>query len=164
VKFIDRSKSSRGVTTGVAKMPPTNPTSSVITEQLTRALGEAVIRIWSNLPQRGAKSFVSGGSHISRRVHKIAACSFPARQAFTHCGPIRQASRNAGARQPRRLARVLLVSTPARGRGGGRELDNKLYCIKLYCISIIRLQLFDAEPAAVRELLRRALVSVEEEN
>ena len=32
-------------------MPPTHPTSSVITEQLTRALGEAVIRIWSNLPQ-----------------------------------------------------------------------------------------------------------------
>ena len=26
-------------------------TSSVITEQLRRALGEAVIRIWSNLPQ-----------------------------------------------------------------------------------------------------------------
>jgi hypothetical protein len=26
-------------------MPPTNPTSSVITEQLTRALGEAVIRM-----------------------------------------------------------------------------------------------------------------------
>src|SRR6266487_6984213 len=41
----------RGATTGVAKMPPTNPTSSVITEQLTRALGEAVVRIWSNLPQ-----------------------------------------------------------------------------------------------------------------
>jgi hypothetical protein len=34
---------------GVAKMPPTD--SSVITDQLTRALGEAVIRIWSNLPQ-----------------------------------------------------------------------------------------------------------------
>ncbi len=32
-------------------MPPTHPTSSVITEQITRALGEAVIRIWSNLPQ-----------------------------------------------------------------------------------------------------------------
>jgi hypothetical protein len=32
-------------------MPPTNPTSSVTTELLTRALGEAVIRIWSNLPQ-----------------------------------------------------------------------------------------------------------------
>jgi hypothetical protein len=32
-------------------MPPTDPTSSVITDQLTRALGEAVIRIWSNLPQ-----------------------------------------------------------------------------------------------------------------
>src|SRR6266568_8394330 len=47
VKFI----SGRGATTGVAKMPPTNPTSSVVTEQLTRALGEAVVRIWSNLPQ-----------------------------------------------------------------------------------------------------------------
>jgi hypothetical protein len=30
-------------------MPPT--TSSAITDQLTNALGEAVIRIWSNLPQ-----------------------------------------------------------------------------------------------------------------
>jgi hypothetical protein len=32
-------------------MPTTTPTSSVITDQLTRALGEAAIRIWSNLPQ-----------------------------------------------------------------------------------------------------------------
>jgi hypothetical protein len=32
-------------------MPSTDPTSSVNTGQLTRALGEAVIRIWSNLPQ-----------------------------------------------------------------------------------------------------------------
>jgi hypothetical protein len=40
-----------GAIAGVAKMPPTDPTSSVITDQLTRALGEAVIRIWSNLPQ-----------------------------------------------------------------------------------------------------------------
>ena len=32
-------------------MPPTNPTSTIITDQVTRALGEAVIRIWSNLPQ-----------------------------------------------------------------------------------------------------------------
>jgi len=37
--------------TGVAKMPPTNPIPSVTADQLTRALGEAVIRIWSNLPQ-----------------------------------------------------------------------------------------------------------------
>jgi hypothetical protein len=29
-------------------MPPTDPTT---TDQLTRALGEAVILIWSNLPQ-----------------------------------------------------------------------------------------------------------------
>ena len=34
---------------GAATMPPT--TSSAITDQLTNALGEAVIRIWSNLPQ-----------------------------------------------------------------------------------------------------------------
>jgi hypothetical protein len=33
------------------QMPSTNPSSSVIVDQLTRALGEAVIRIWSNLPQ-----------------------------------------------------------------------------------------------------------------
>ena len=32
-------------------MPPNDPTATIITEQLTRALGEAVIRIWSNLPQ-----------------------------------------------------------------------------------------------------------------
>jgi hypothetical protein len=32
-------------------MPPTDPASSVVTDQPTRALGEAVIRIWSNLPQ-----------------------------------------------------------------------------------------------------------------
>src|SRR6266702_2744867 len=32
-------------------MPPTDPTPSVTADQLTRALGEAVIRIWSNLPQ-----------------------------------------------------------------------------------------------------------------
>jgi hypothetical protein len=36
---------------GVAQMPPTNPTSNVITDQLTCALGQAIIRIWSNLPQ-----------------------------------------------------------------------------------------------------------------
>ena len=32
-------------------MPPADPTPSVTADQLTRALGEAVIRIWSNLPQ-----------------------------------------------------------------------------------------------------------------
>jgi hypothetical protein len=53
VKFLDarQGRWAGGTTTGVAKMPSTDPTSSVITEQLTRALGEAVIRIWSNLPQ-----------------------------------------------------------------------------------------------------------------
>jgi hypothetical protein len=53
VKFLNASKGggAADATTGVAKMQPINPASSVITEQLTRALGEAVIRIWSNLPQ-----------------------------------------------------------------------------------------------------------------
>ena len=32
-------------------MPPTDSTPSVTADQLSRALGEAVIRIWSNLPQ-----------------------------------------------------------------------------------------------------------------
>jgi DNA-binding XRE family transcriptional regulator len=32
-------------------MSPTGLSSSLITDQLTRALGQAVIRIWSNLPQ-----------------------------------------------------------------------------------------------------------------
>jgi hypothetical protein len=32
-------------------MTSTDPTSNVTADQLTRALGEAVIRIWSNLPQ-----------------------------------------------------------------------------------------------------------------
>lgn len=36
---------------GAALMPPTDTTSTIIMDQLTRALGEAVIRIWSALPQ-----------------------------------------------------------------------------------------------------------------
>src|SRR3977135_1460869 len=36
---------------GVAQMQPTDPASRVPTDQLTQALGEAVIRLWSSLPQ-----------------------------------------------------------------------------------------------------------------
>jgi hypothetical protein len=36
---------------GVAKMPSTGQIPTVTVNELTRALGEAVIRIWSNLPQ-----------------------------------------------------------------------------------------------------------------
>jgi hypothetical protein len=32
-------------------MPPTDPSATVSVDELTRALGEAVIRLWSNLPQ-----------------------------------------------------------------------------------------------------------------
>ena len=41
----------RGAVARVAQMPSTDPSPSVTVDQLTRALGEAVIRIWSNLPQ-----------------------------------------------------------------------------------------------------------------
>jgi hypothetical protein len=46
-----KSGGSPGAVARIAQMPSTNPSSSVIVDQLTRALGEAVIRIWSNLPQ-----------------------------------------------------------------------------------------------------------------
>jgi hypothetical protein len=42
-------------------MAPTDPTAVIIPEQLTRALGDAVIQIWSNLPQD-----VRGGGGVSR--------------------------------------------------------------------------------------------------
>jgi hypothetical protein len=32
-------------------MPPTDPSATVSVDELTRALGEAAIRIWSSLPQ-----------------------------------------------------------------------------------------------------------------
>src|SRR5262245_20708726 len=40
-----------GAIARIAQIASTNPSSSVIVDQLTRALGEAVIRIWSKLPQ-----------------------------------------------------------------------------------------------------------------
>jgi hypothetical protein len=49
-------------------MPPINPTSNVITEQLTRALGEAVIRIWSNLPQLFQEAVMSQGESIRSQL------------------------------------------------------------------------------------------------
>jgi hypothetical protein len=39
------------------------PITSVTAEQLTRALGEAVIRIWSNLPQ-DVQNHISRGGNI----------------------------------------------------------------------------------------------------
>jgi hypothetical protein len=59
VKFLNASKGggAAGATTGVAKMQPINPASSVITEQLTRALGEAVI---GQFARSGAKSHLIG--------------------------------------------------------------------------------------------------------
>ena len=59
--------------TGVAKMPSTDPIPSVTADQLTRALGEAVIRIWSNLPQ-------DEQTHVFQEAvtHKIAAGGLPA--------------------------------------------------------------------------------------
>ena len=60
--------------TGVAKMPSHRANPQRPADQLTRALGEAVIRIWSNLPQdvqnhlfREARQDESQGE-----IHKIA--------------------------------------------------------------------------------------------
>jgi hypothetical protein len=50
--------------------------SAAITEQLTRALGEAVIRIWSDLPQDVQDRPLQRGRCVSGRVHKIAPFSF----------------------------------------------------------------------------------------
>src|SRR6188472_4275305 len=59
VKFLNASKGggAAGASTGVAKMQPINPASSVITEQLTRALGEAVI---AQFARSDAKSHLIG--------------------------------------------------------------------------------------------------------
>ena len=57
---------------------PITPRSVAITDQLTRALGEAVIGLGSNLPQdvqdRLFKEVV-----LSGQIHKIATFRFPAR-------------------------------------------------------------------------------------
>ena len=51
---------------------PTTPRSVAITDQLTRALGEAVIRLWGNLPQdvqdRLLKEAVSKGESIRSQL------------------------------------------------------------------------------------------------
>ena len=51
---------------------PTTPRSVAITDQLTRALGEAVIRQWGNLPQdvqdRLLKEAVSKGKSIRSQL------------------------------------------------------------------------------------------------
>ena len=60
------------------QMPPTIPTSSVITDQLTRALGQAVIRIWSNLPQE-VQDHLFKEAVSSQGDHKIPTSSLPAR-------------------------------------------------------------------------------------
>jgi len=50
-------------------MPSTNPPPSVTADQLTRALGEAVIRIWSNLPQHVASHGESIRSQLAVFLH-----------------------------------------------------------------------------------------------
>src|SRR5258707_5041123 len=50
--------------TGVAKMPSTDPTPSVTADQLTRALGEAVISDMEQFASRRATSFISGGGDV----------------------------------------------------------------------------------------------------
>ena len=109
---------SKGWKRDIRRVLPRQPASAVSTGYVQFAYARLRRGCYSDMEQlvsRRAKSSVSGGGHVARRVHEIAACNFPARQACTHRGPIRQASRNAGARQPWGL----VVSTPARAAGRG---------------------------------------------
>jgi hypothetical protein len=68
-------------------MPPTDPTSGVITEQLMRALGETAIRVWSNLPQDVQdhlfkEAVASQGESIRSQL-----AVFLHDKAFAHCRP-----------------------------------------------------------------------------
>ena len=58
---------------GAANMPPL----SITKEQLTRALGQAVIRIWSNLPQDVQDHLFKEAVHL-KVSPLISACRFPA--------------------------------------------------------------------------------------
>jgi hypothetical protein len=59
-------------------MQPANLTFSAITEQLTRALGEAVIRIWSNLPREVQNRVFQRSGSLTGRTYKVAVGSLPA--------------------------------------------------------------------------------------
>ena len=59
-------------------MPSTDPIPSVTADQLTRALGEAVIRIWSNLPQDVQLHLFQEAVTSQGGIHKSAACGLPA--------------------------------------------------------------------------------------
>src|SRR5262245_27859768 len=96
-----------GAVARVAQMRSTNPSSSVIVDQLTRALGEAAIRIWSNLPQEVQddlfkEAVASQGDSI--RSQQLA--------VFLHgkhsrtSDPLGDLLRNEGAGQPWGLARL----------------------------------------------------------
>jgi hypothetical protein len=52
--------------TGAAKMPSTDPIPSVTADLLTRALGEAVIRIWSNCPPRSKPAGIDPGRPVPK--------------------------------------------------------------------------------------------------
>ena len=54
-------------------MPLIDPTTR---DQITRALGEAVIRIWSNLPQDVQNHLFQAAVTSQGRIHKIAVAVF----------------------------------------------------------------------------------------
>src|SRR5947207_12290481 len=86
-------------------MPPTNPTSSVITEQLTRALGEAVVRIWSNLRQEVQNHlFQEAVTSQGEPIRSQLAVFLHDKHSRTSD---RQPSRNDRTGQPWRLGRLL---------------------------------------------------------
>jgi hypothetical protein len=55
-----------------------DPIPSVTADQLTRALGEAVIRIWSNLAQDVQNHLFRAAVISQGRIHKTETCGLPA--------------------------------------------------------------------------------------
>ena len=108
--------------------------SSTAAEQLTRALGHAVVRIWSSLPQDVQQHLFQAAvtSHGESIRPQLAI-----RHAPANVGPVRQAWGNGGARQPRGVAGGL--GTPGRSRKTLAKGDNnarRALLLALGCRSI----------------------------
>jgi hypothetical protein len=84
------------------------PITGVTEEQLTRALGEAVVRTWSHLPKDVQNSlFQEAVTSQGESIRPQLAVFLHGKHPRT-LGPVRQAARDDGAGQPGRLAEVQL--------------------------------------------------------
>src|SRR5262245_6348702 len=109
-----------------------HPISSATVDQLTRALGEAVVRTWSHLPQEVQNQLFEEA--VSSQGESIR----PQLAVFLHdkhprtADPLGKPRENDGAGQPGRLTR-LLVSRRERGGEESRTPNIPLYRIAGIC-------------------------------